>query len=90
MTEASDDAQRETIREQLAVKLRRRLKKLTDEARQQFEAVAGENARSHVAAHIVRRCSRPCAWLKDRAAIGPILDWEADGRQSPLCADLSS
>ncbi len=42
MVEATDDAQRDTIREQLAVKLRRRLKKLPEEALQRFAAVAGE------------------------------------------------
>jgi type I restriction enzyme R subunit len=39
---ADKDAPREIIRDQLAVKLRRRLKKLPAEARERFEAVAGE------------------------------------------------
>jgi type I restriction enzyme R subunit len=79
MTEASDDAQRETIREQLAVKLRRRVKKLTDEARQQFEAVAGETPEAMLQRILSGDAPGLAAWLRDRAAIGPILDWEADG-----------
>ncbi|HWK35168.1 type I restriction-modification system endonuclease [Sphingomonas sp.] len=79
MTEASDDAQRETIREQLAVKLRRRLNKLTDEARQQFESVAGETPEAMLQRVLSGDAPGLAAWLKDRAAIGPILDWEADG-----------
>lgn len=79
MTEAEDAAQRETIREQLAVKLRRHLKKLTDEARQQFEAVAGETPEAMLQRILSGDAPRLAAWLKDRAAIGPILDWEADG-----------
>jgi len=79
MTEASDDAQRESIREQLAVKLRRRLNKLTDEARQQFEAVAGETPEAMLQRVLSGDAPGLAAWLKDRAAIGPILDWETDG-----------
>ena len=36
------DGHREAIRQQLAVKLRRRLKKLTAEQRQQLQAITGE------------------------------------------------
>jgi len=79
MTEAENDEQREAIREQLAVKLRRRIKKLTDEARQQFEAEARETPEAML--QRVVSCDAPglAAWLKDHAAIGPILDWQADG-----------
>lgn len=79
MTEATEDAQRETIREQLAVKLRRRLRKLTDEARRQFEAVAGETPEAMLQRILSGDAPGLAAWLKDRVAIGPILDWEADG-----------
>src|ERR1700730_738110 len=42
LIEAKGDVERDTIREPLAVKLRRRLKKLPKEARERFEAIAGE------------------------------------------------
>ncbi|EJL22921.1 type I restriction-modification system endonuclease [Novosphingobium sp. AP12] len=79
MTEAQNDEQREAIREQLAVKLRRRIKKLTDEARQQFEAAAGETPEGMLQRVMSGDAPGLAAWLKDRAAIGPILDWQADG-----------
>ncbi|MGF7153291.1 type I restriction-modification system endonuclease [Novosphingobium gossypii] len=79
MTEAQNDEQREAIREQLAVKLRRRIKKLTDEAKQQFEAVAGETPEAMLQRVMSGDAPGLAAWLKDRAAIGPILDWQADG-----------
>jgi len=79
MIGATDDAQREAIREQLAVKLRRRIRKLPDEARQRFEAVAGETPEAMLQRLLVRNAPHLAAWLKDRAAIGPVLDWQADG-----------
>ena len=42
MIEAKGDEQRTAVREQFAVKLRRQLKKLSQEARDRFEAIAGE------------------------------------------------
>jgi len=79
MTEATEDAQRETIREQLAVKLRRRLGRLTEEAREQVEAVAGETPEAMLQRVLSGDAPGLAAWLRDRAGIGPILDWEADG-----------
>jgi type I restriction enzyme R subunit len=85
---ATDDAQRETIREQIAVKLRRRLKKLPDEARQRFEAVAGETPEAMLQRLLSGNASDLAGWLKGRAAIGPILDWQADG-ESPRYIPIS-
>lgn len=79
MTAAQNDEQREAIREQLAVKLRRRIKKLTDDARQQFEASAGETPEAMLQRVLSGDAPGLAVWLKDHAAIGPILDWQADG-----------
>lgn len=84
MIGATNDAQRETIREQIAVKLRRRLKKLPDEARQRFEAVAGETPEAMLQRLLTGNAPDLAAWLKDRAALGPILDWRSDGGNLPL------
>lgn len=79
MIGATDDAQCETIREQIVVKLRRRLKKLPDEARQQFEAVAGETPEAMLERLLSGNAPDLVLWLRERAAIGPILDWQSDG-----------
>ncbi|NIK47834.1 type I restriction-modification system endonuclease [Variibacter gotjawalensis] len=78
MIGARDEAQRETIREQLAVKLRRQIKRLPTEARQRFEAVAGETPEAMLNRILEDEAPAFAAWLKDRAAIGPILDWRSD------------
>lgn len=79
MISATDDDQRETIREQLAVKLRRRLKRLPAEARERFEAVAGEPPEEMLQRLLTGDASGLAEWLNDRAAIGPILDWQSGG-----------
>jgi type I restriction enzyme R subunit len=79
LIQAQKEADRETIREQLAVKLRRRLKKLPDEARQRFEAVAGETPEAMLQRLLSGNAPDLAAWLRDRAAVGPILDWQSDG-----------
>ncbi|WP_428851096.1 type I restriction-modification system endonuclease [Pseudomonas alabamensis] len=78
LTGAENDEQREAIRGQLAVKLRRRIKKLTDEARQQFEAEAGETPEVMLQRVVSGDTLDLAEWLKGRAAIGLILDWQAD------------
>ena len=62
LAKASDEEHRAAIRDQLLVKLRRRLKKLPDEARERFEAEAGET---------------PEATLKrvETAATAELADW---------------
>ncbi|TIN43080.1 MAG: type I restriction-modification system endonuclease [Mesorhizobium sp.] len=88
LTEATDHQHRDTIREQLAVKLRRRLKKLPDDARQRFEAVAGETPEAMLQRLLAGDAVALAAWLKERSAIGPILDWQADG-ENPRFVPIS-
>lgn len=89
MVGAADDAQREAIREQLVVKLRRRLKTLPEEARHRFEAVAGETPEAALQRVLATDPAGLAAWLKDRRAIGLILDWQADG-DSPRFVPIST
>ena len=78
LADAESEAQRETARAQLLVKLRRYLRRLTDEARSRFEAVAMETPE----AALGRLHSAPgeelVTWAQAHRAIGPILDWRSD------------
>ena len=79
LAKAEDEARRVAIRDQLIVKLRRRVGKLADEAREQFEAEAGETPED-----TLKRIetSDPCEladWVRSRPKLGPILDWNPDG-----------
>ena len=79
MLAATEDAQHDVIREQLAVKLRRCLKSLPQTARDQFEAAAGETPESTLNRLLTGSAADLAEWLKPRAAIGPILDWQSGG-----------
>ncbi|MDD1522121.1 type I restriction-modification system endonuclease [Bradyrhizobium sp. WBAH42] len=76
---ADDDGHRDTIRQQLAVKLRRRLGKLPSDVRERFEAVAGEEPEQTLRRLLQSSPAEVSEWFSDRAAIGPILDWQNDG-----------
>ncbi len=76
---AKDDAARETIRDQFAVKLRRRLKSLSETGRQQFEAAAGETPEATLQRLLDSAPAALSSWFAARSTIGPILDWQADG-----------
>jgi type I restriction enzyme R subunit len=86
---ASDDTQRETIRDQFLVKLRRRLHGLPDEAREKFEAVAGESPDATLARLSGLPPAEIHAWLAPRAGIGQILDWQSGG-DTPRLIPISS
>jgi type I restriction enzyme, R subunit len=61
------------------VKLRRRLKSLPDEARERYEAVAGETPEATLKRLVEATGDDAAAWLGQRSAIGPILDWQSNG-----------
>jgi len=88
MMDAADDHQRDAIREQLAVKLRRQLRKLPEEARQRFEAVAGETPEATLKRLLDGPAAEVAAWLSSRSAVAPILDWQADG-ENPTVVPIS-
>ncbi len=79
LIEAKEDSHRDIIREQLIVKLRRRLRKLPGEARVQFESAAGETPEATLKRLVEGSAEEASVWLRNRANIGAILDWEADG-----------
>lgn len=79
LIEAQKEDQRETIREQMAVKLRRRLKKMPAELRSLFEAVAGEPPEATLQRLLDQAPAELAKWFSDRKGLGPIIDWQADG-----------
>ncbi len=85
LTELFEDLQKEAAAEhrqmiidQIVVKLRRRLKKLSDQALEAYEAEIGETPAQTLerlcdhSPHLVKD------WAKDRPSIGPILDWNPE------------
>jgi type I restriction enzyme, R subunit len=89
LIEADKDAQRETIRQQLAVKLRRILKKLPADVRAKFEATAGEAPEATLKRLLEAKPAELSKWLSSRAMIGPILDWQGDEDTPPRLMPIS-
>ncbi|MBI1651173.1 type I restriction-modification system endonuclease [Hyphomicrobium sulfonivorans] len=81
-------AQREVVREQLAVKLRRRIDKLPPEARSKFEAAVGETPEQTLQRVLSADPVELAEWFSTRVAAGPILDWQ-NGSSKPRQVPIS-
>lgn len=79
---------RDVIRAQFAVKLRRKLNRLSKEAREQFEAVTGETPEATLQRLLTSSPDDISSWFSGRSAVGPILDWQAEGN-SPRFLPIS-
>jgi type I restriction enzyme R subunit len=79
LVKVQQDAERAAIRAQIAVKLRRRLKKLPAEQRAKFEAVAGETPEDTLKRLLEEAPATLAQWFGDHTGLAPILDWQADG-----------
>lgn len=81
----TDPAHRAVIRDQILVKLRRRIGKLHPAAAEQYTAAAGETPEDTLRRITNAPIEDLAAWVKARPALGPILDWNPDaGRAVPL------
>jgi type I restriction enzyme R subunit len=86
---ADQDAHRQTIRQQLAVKLRRILKKMPPEVRAKFEATAGEEPEATLKRLLEVKPAELSKWLASRPGIGTVLDWQGDGDTPPRFLPIS-
>jgi type I restriction enzyme R subunit len=70
-----DAEHKNRVREQIIVRLRRRLKRLTPEARAQFEKEAGETPEASLDRFMKGDPVDLANWASQRPNLGPILDW---------------
>ncbi len=78
LTSVTDDGHRAAIRDQLAVKWNRRLRQLANEARQRYQAAAGERPEDTLVRIRADAPADLAHWFKSRPSLGPILDWGPD------------
>lgn len=78
LTGKADAAHKDRVREQIIVRLRRRLKRLSSEARAQFEKEAGETPEASLERFIRGDAIDLAKWASERPQLGPILDWTND------------
>ena len=82
-TSVTEPEHREAVRDQILVKLRRRLPKLSKEAREHYEAIAGETPEATLQRLQTTPLDESAAWAKARPDLGSILDWDPDKRSTP-------
>ncbi len=80
-----DLAHRALLRDEILVKLRQKLVKLTPDAQEAYQNAAGEPLQTTVNRMQHEPLEAMARWVKDEASIGPILDWQPEsGRPIPL------
>lgn len=70
----ADDTHKNRVREQIIVRVRRRMSKLSLEARAQYEKEAGEPPEASLQRFINNESAALAGWLAQRPTLGPILD----------------
>ena len=85
-TASTDDRHRETLRTQLETRLRRRVSRLTDQGREEYQSHVGEAPEATIQRLAAMPLSELGRWLADRPKWGPILDWnpERPGAMLPI------
>jgi type I restriction enzyme R subunit len=78
LTGRGDASHKNRVREQIIVRLRRRLKRLTPESRAKFEKEAGETPETCLGRFIKGDPIDLALWASGRPNLGPILDWTND------------
>jgi type I restriction enzyme R subunit len=73
-----NEGHRANVRDQIVVRMSRRLKKLSSEARAQFEKEAGETPEETLRRFREGNPADLAGWARDRPRLGPALDWTTD------------
>jgi type I restriction enzyme R subunit len=88
LAEIEDLAHREAIRDQIIVKMRRRVKRMPEEARARYQLDAGETPEETLERLTHEPAASVAAWVKERPTLGRILDWDSDSG-TPLFIPIS-
>jgi type I restriction enzyme, R subunit len=81
----SDPGHRGQLRDEILVKLRQRLGKLTAEAQEAYENAAGEGVQATIHRLQHEPLEAMAKWVKSKPEIGAILDWQPErGKPIPL------
>lgn len=83
-----DEKQREVVREQIIAKMRRRIRRLHEQARARYEVEAGEPPEATLKRLTEEPAGTVAAWVKQRPNLGKILDWDPDG-DGPILVPIS-
>lgn len=88
MAHIEDARHRADVRDQIIVKLNRRLKHLSAEARARAQLAAGETPEETLARFRAGTAEDLASWVRGRPGLGPALDWETSGG-TPIMLPIS-
>jgi type I restriction enzyme, R subunit len=88
LARVEDAAHRDAIRDQIIVKMRRRLKQMPEQARARYQVEAGEPPEATLQRLLSDPPASVATWVKQRPTLGRILDWNADSG-APLFVPIS-
>ena len=89
LARVTDPEQRTLVRDQLLIRPRRRVARLSPQAAEQFAAAAGETPSETLARMRTADPADLATWVATRPGLGPILDWRPDaGRPVPLAVSF--
>lgn len=71
----TEEAHRSVIRDQILVKLRRKLKKMPDDVRERYEAEIGERPEGTLDRLRGGNVNDLADWVRGKPRLGPLLDW---------------
>jgi type I restriction enzyme, R subunit len=83
-----DAAHRDVVREQILVKMRRRINRLHEQARALYQAEAGETPEATLKRLTEDPPETVAAWVKQKPKLGLILDWDPEGA-APILIPIS-
>jgi type I restriction enzyme R subunit len=83
-TTVEDDAHRDAVREQILVKMRRRIKRLHDQARALYQTETGETPEATLKRLVEDSPAAVAAWVRQKPDLGRVLDWDPDQSGSVL------
>lgn len=88
LARAKEAEHRDTIREQIIVRMARKVRRMPDDVKHSYEAKAGETPEATL--ERLRKCNgdEAASWAAGRPGIGPILDWRSDG-ETPYAIPIS-
>ncbi|MAL89160.1 MULTISPECIES: type I restriction-modification system endonuclease [unclassified Brevundimonas] len=79
LAKVEDARHRADVRDQIIVRLNRRLKRLPAEARAKAELAAGETPEDTLARFRAGDADELAEWVRKRPGLGPALDWQTTG-----------
>jgi type I restriction enzyme R subunit len=88
LAEIEDARHRADVRDQIIVKLSRRLRKMSDEARARSQLAAGESPEDLLTRFRQGSPDDLAAWVKSKPGLGPALDYRTDGG-TPVMVPIS-